>query len=226
MIKRTIYFAAIVLLVMLLPFSVMAEEMAIRSVEEVLLEIKQDQGVVSNEQIDVAKISSDKLEELGDSLMEELIGNHAMHERMDDRLGGDGSTALSDYHKDLATNYLTGAPLSMRGMMWGGSRARVNGSWPRTGIDGRMGNNMMGYGWSGMGWIVAILVGLVVLAAIALIVFLAVRLSHGSARSGVNHGVNQQPDSSTRALNILSERYAKGELDDEEYAKKKAELRK
>ena len=226
MIKRTIYFVAIMLLIMLLPFSVMAEEMSIRPAEEVLSEIKQEQGVSTNEQIDVAKISSEKLEELGDSVMEEWIGNHAMHERMDARLGGDGSVALSDYHKALATNYLKGAPLGMMGMFWGGSSGRNNGSWPQAGMDGRIGNNMMGYGWSGIGWFGAILIGLVVLVAIALIVILVVRLSHGSARSGMNHIVNQQSDSSARALDILSDRYAKGEINDEEYAKKKAELRK
>ena len=111
MIKRTVYFVAIMLLVMLIPFSVMAEEMSIRPVDEVLSDIKQEQGVTTNEQIDVAKISSARLEELGDSVMEEMIGNHAMHERMDARLGGDGSATLSNYHKTLATNYLTGAPL-------------------------------------------------------------------------------------------------------------------
>lgn len=226
MIKRTIFFVALMLLVMLIPFSVMAEEMSIRPVEEILSEIKQEQGVTTNEQIDAAKISSDKLEELGDAVMEELIGNHAMHERMDVRLGGDGSAALSDYHKALAVDYLAGAPLGMMGMMRRGSRGSIRGSWPQTGINGRMGNNMMGYGWSGIGWIGMILAGLVVLIAIVLIVFLVARLSHGSVRSGENHMINQQPDSAARALDILSERYAKGELSDEEYAKKKAELRK
>lgn len=226
MIKRTVYFVAIMLLVLLIPFSVMAEEMSIRTVDEVLSDIKQEQDVTTNEQIDVAKISSARLEELGDSVMEEMIGNHAMHERMDARLGGDGSVTLSNYHKTLATNYLTGAPLGMMGMMWGGLRGSNREFWSQRDIDGRIGNNMMGYGWMGIGWIGAILVGLFVLIAIAVIVILIVRLSHGAARSGMNHPVGQQPDSTARALEILSERYAKGELNDDEYAKKKAELRK
>ena len=226
MTKRTVYFVAIMLLVMLIPFSVMAEEMSIRPVEEILSEIKQEQGVTTNDQIDAVKISSEKLEELGDAVMEELIGNHAMHERMDTRLGGEGSAALSDFHKRLAANYLAGVPLGMMGMMWGRAKGSIRGSWPQRGIDVRSGTNMMGYGWTGLGWIGAILMGLVVLVAIVLIVFLVARLSHGSVRSGENHIVNQQPGSAARALDILSERYAKGELSDEEYAKKKAELRK
>lgn len=212
--KRTFFIITLMLFVILIPFSVIAEEMSIRPVEEVLSEIKQEQSVATNEQINVAKISSEKLEELGDSVMEELIGNHTMHERMDARLGGDGSVELANYHKALAANYLIGAPLGMMGMMWGGSRG------------GRIGNNMMGYGWSGMGWVGAILIGLVILVAVVLIIFLVARLSHGSIGSGTSHVVNQQPDSSARALEILSERYAKGELNDEEYAKKKAELKK
>ena len=214
--KSSILLAAIMLLVFLIPFSVMAEEMAIRPVEDVLAEIRQEQGAATNEQIDVTKVSSEKLEELGDSVMEELIGNHAMHERMDARLGGEGSEALADYHRTLATKYLTGAPLGMMGGMWRG---------PRTGIDGRAGNYMMGNGWMGIGWIVAILVGLFVLAAIGLIIFLIARIGHGSMRSGVNHNGGQS-EISTNALNVLAERYARGEIDDDEYARKKAELRK
>ena len=84
---------------------------------------------------------------------------------------------------------------------------------------------MMGNGWMGIGWIVAILVGLFVLAAIGLIIFLIARMGHGSARSGVNHA-GGQPNISANALNVLAERYARGEIDDDEYARKKAELRK
>ena len=94
--KRSFLLAVIMLLVLLVPFSAMAEEMAIRPVEDVLAEIRQEQGAATDEQIDVAKVSSEKLEELGDSVMEELIGNHAMHERMDARLGGEGSASLAD----------------------------------------------------------------------------------------------------------------------------------
>jgi putative membrane protein len=225
MLKRLIYLAVIILVV-LLPFSLMAEEIAIRPVDDVLVDIRQEQGAVTNEQIDVAKISSAKLEELGDSLMEELIGNHTMHERMDARLGGEGSAALTNYHKNLAINFLTGAPLGMIGMMRGNLSGRANRNWPRAGLDGRTGRNMMGYGWSGMGWIGALLMGLAVLVVITLVVFLVVRLSRGPARSGMNSQAAGQPDSSANALGILAERYAKGEINDEEYTRKKAEIRK
>lgn len=70
------------------------------------------------------------------------------------------------------------------------------------------GYGMMGYGW---GWIMMIgIVILVVLGIFALIRYL------------------KQPDRtvSRSALDILNERYAKGEINDEEYQKMKAQLNK
>lgn len=72
------------------------------------------------------------------------------------------------------------------------------------------GYGMMGYGW---GWLMMIgIFILVVLGIIALIRYLQKSV---------------QPDRQVRdktALDILNERYARGEISDEEYQRKKAEV--
>ena len=50
-------------------FSVYADDMVMKSVDTILTEIQQEQGVQSPEQIDANKVSQAKLEELGDSVM-------------------------------------------------------------------------------------------------------------------------------------------------------------
>jgi Predicted membrane protein len=80
--------------------------------------------------------------------------------------------------------------------------------------------NMMkygGYGMSLIGLVFACIIMLLILAAIILGVVLLVRYLRKSQNNP------QMPYNN--ALNILNERYAKGEISDEEYKKKKAELK-
>ena len=73
------------------------------------------------------------------------------------------------------------------------------------------GRGMMGYGG---GWIM--MIGLVFLIVIGVIVFY--RLSQRSNQYGMKSQVNS-------ALSILDERYAKGEISDEEYKNKKMNIK-
>jgi len=74
--------------------------------------------------------------------------------------------------------------------------------------------NMMGYGY-GIGWF-----GMIIpLLLIALIIYAVVRLTQSS--NGNNNGKNIEND----AFNILNQRYAKGEISEEEYIQKKKMLR-
>ncbi len=69
-----------------------------------------------------------------------------------------------------------------------------------------------GHGWGmGMGW--WWIIGLIVLIAVILIVVKSMNRSSGSAQS-----------SGKTALDILKERYASGEIDKEEYEKRKKDL--
>ena len=71
--------------------------------------------------------------------------------------------------------------------------------------------------------LVGCLIGLAVLVLIVLGVIALIRYLHNS-----NTKENHTPTSISvsNALNILDERYAHGEINDQEYATKKAELRK
>lgn len=84
-------------------------------------------------------------------------------------------------------------------MMWG---------WP----------NMMGGYYGGMGWIVIILGFIffiaIIVGIILLIVWLAKRATHSVS----------EPKTNTKALDVLKERYAKGELTKEQYEDIKKDL--
>jgi len=84
-------------------------------------------------------------------------------------------------------------------MMWG---------WP----------NIMGGYYGGMGWIVIILGFIffiaIIVGIILLIVWLAKRATHSVS----------EPKTNTKALDVLNERYAKGELTKEQYEDIKKDL--
>lgn len=74
-------------------------------------------------------------------------------------------------------------------------------------------DHMDGFGWGlmGMGWIVMFVV-------IGLVVWAVVQTTSGSSSDKNN-------DSSASAQRILAERYARGEIDDEEFRRRSDELR-
>lgn len=76
---------------------------------------------------------------------------------------------------------------------------------------GGYGYGMMGYGW---GWLM--MLGVVVLTILGVVAL--VRYLHHPNK------YNTQPHSSS-ALDILNERYAKGEIGEEEYNKKKSQIK-
>jgi len=91
---------------MIMVFSVEAYGERLRSIETILTEIRQEQNISSTESIDISKVTLAHLEELGDSVMEEVIGNSTLHERMDNVLGGEGSRSLTNTHLRVGYNYL------------------------------------------------------------------------------------------------------------------------
>ncbi|MHB1483336.1 MAG: SHOCT domain-containing protein [Saccharofermentanales bacterium] len=223
MMKKLLAIVLTIMLVSILTMAagVSAEEMAPQSIDAVLTEIKADQGVQDNEKIDIEKVSQDQLEELGDSVMEAIIGNTAMHEQMDNRIGGDGSAALTAFHIKLGYNYLAGYPIGMRSLMSSGMM-RPNGVVRNNGgFRGMMGNNfwgnngMMGnYGWIGL------LVGSILLIMFILLIVFVIR---ALTKKPNNNSMNSPMNSS---MNILKERYAKGEITREEYETMRKNLEK
>jgi putative membrane protein len=78
---------------------------------------------------------------------------------------------------------------------------------------------MMGYGCDGMGMMWPWMLGwsLLLIAGLVALVWAIIRLARGGGRSTFD-----QPGS---ARTILDERYARGEIDDEEYRKRRETLR-
>jgi putative membrane protein len=79
---------------------------------------------------------------------------------------------------------------------------------------------MMNYGGHGMSIIGLGIACIFMLCLIAVAVLGVVLLVHYLRKS--HHNL---PVSNSNALNILNERYAKGEISDEEYKKKKADMK-
>jgi len=73
---------------------------------------------------------------------------------------------------------------------------------------------MWGYGWD-MGW--SWLFGVLLLVGIILLVVLAVRVFSGDRSRGGDSGATGPDPGPSRARQILDERYAKGELNTDQY---------
>lgn len=80
---------------------------------------------------------------------------------------------------------------------------------------------MMGYGYS---WILMLFGGLLVIGIIGLIIYALVRVASTSGKSSSSAPHERQYDTNSRALAVLAERYARGEINDEEYKQKKSEI--
>jgi hypothetical protein len=174
-IMKKIFISMIIIVFVIMSFFVLtlAADMGPKSIDVVLSEIRQEQGINNTDTINVDKVSAAKLEELGDSVMEVMIGNSAMHEQMDTRLGGDGSASLTAFHKKLGYNYLSGYPNGMMNLMSGGMMSTYQG--------GMMGyfnqGSMMGsFGWGGL------VFGFLLLVALIVIVILAIKLTQKQRR--------------------------------------------
>lgn len=142
-------------------------DMGPMSIDTVLAEIRQEQGISATDTINVDKVSAAQLEALGDSVMELMIGNSAMHEQMDKNLGGDGSATLTAFHKKLGYNYLSGYPNGMMNLMTGGMMSSY-----QSGMMGYFapGSIMGSFGWGGLVFC------FLFLAAIVAIVILAIKV--------------------------------------------------
>ena len=195
-----------------------------RSVEAVMQSILNVQGVSGEGQINCKEINEDMWEELGDAVMNEMVGDDQQHEAMDAMMGGDGSESLRAMHIRMGqqslgcgdgtgTGLLHSGSLGQMGGMMGGSGGMMGsfssgmGNW----LGGRgsvLGNLFGGAGMMGLGGLGAVLFWTVfIVGAVLLVKWLA---------------NNRQNNES--ALDVLKKRYVKGEIDKDEFEIKKQDL--
>jgi putative membrane protein len=181
---------------------------------------------VQNKKLSLKNLSDDDFAALGEYFMGKMMGDlhEAMNDMMIQMMGVDGEREAHIAMGKRLSGFDDKAPFP-REMMGGGMMSMMmNGMASGSGMHGRYGNNMMG-GWmpfSGANHMSSWLgfgVGLVfMLLLLALVVLGIVALVRWLGRSGsVGTGGNL-------ALNILKERYARGEIDKKEFEEKKKEL--
>lgn len=192
-----------------------------READVIIDEIKQNQGVGTISLIDPDEISPVLLEELGDAVMGLMIVDEQQHEWMDQMMGGEGSDQLASTHRWIAYNYLRndgnlstwGLPMGGHRFMGPGMMGGWNGSW---GDSPYPSYNRWNYGpgsmmgWSGPWWSWGF--GILIIVIGAVIVVILIRSNRRSSKH------------SSEALNILRNRYAKGEITREEYHQMSKEL--
>lgn len=161
-------------------------------------------------QLECKNLTDDNFETLGEYFMGKMAGNshEAMNNMMKQMMGDKGEEQMHIVMGKRISGCDTSASgvgiMPMMGMMrmMGGGGNPMMGSW-----------NMMGGGWGGFGvlsWLSMLFFWiLLILGVIALIRYLA--------RTG------QNKDERT-PLNILKERYARGEIDKKEFEEKKKDL--
>ena len=217
---RKIIFTLTLITTVIFPAFVSANGDHSLSIDDVLSEIMSSQGVDEVASISCQEVTDEQFEELGEAVMSVMHPDEQQHELMDQMMGGEGSESLKAMHIAMGENYLGCGTGTMGGGMMGGMdmmSMMMGGGGMTNGGGGMMGNMMgwsnwgIGSGWGWFGWIFMILFWILVVAGIvALVKWLIGQIGErGKEKSA--------PD-------VLKERYAKGEINKEEFEEKKKDL--
>lgn len=181
-----------------------------RSIADVVSEITASQNVASQGDIRCDDVTEEQFEALGDAVMQAMIGDDEAHEVMDNMMGGDGSESLRSMHIAMGQRYLGCAQgqFGTMGMM-GGMMSMMGAL---RGGDGSMMGNLYGpWGMAGIGGIGMLLFWAIAIVGIVLLIKWLV-------------GQQNMQSKGKSALDILKERYAKGEINKEEFEARKKDI--
>ena len=157
-------------------------------------------------------LTDEQLEAVGDYYMEQMHPGEA-HEMMDKMMGGEGSDSLKQVHIQMAKRLYCNEDIG--GVMDGGMMNMMMGNWSNpSALNNNFTNpmSMMNFGFAPFGWIFMILFwALVIVGIVALIKWIA-----GQNRT--------ESEKDKTALDILKERYAKGDINKKEFEEKKKDL--
>jgi hypothetical protein len=143
-----------------------------RPMNEILDEIRINQGIEEGDRIDPDRVSEDLLEELGEAYMAVMVPDPKQHRWMDEMMGSEGSERLASMHKYMGHTYLQGGMMGPMGGMMMGPMAR--GMMSNNVSSGGMGIGMMNWGmsnyWGIVPWVMS---GVLAIAVVVLSVLLA-----------------------------------------------------
>ena len=207
-VKTPVFVAAVLLLIA--AGAVSQEAGHGRSIESIVEEIVRAQGVSSIDAVDPDAVSPSLLEELGDSVMDEMIDDEQQHEWIDEMMGGEGSAQLAAMHRWIGYNYIE-SDGELLDENWGpgmmGFGVMGPGMMSSRGWNAGWGHGSMMRWWSPWSWIIAI----VVISLVVLVIVLLVRRRGSGSRD---------------PMDILKRRYANGEISREEFERIRDDLRK
>ncbi|MGA1791161.1 MAG: SHOCT domain-containing protein [bacterium] len=182
-----------------------------RSLEEVLEEIRQSQEIGENGSVDCARVTDEQFEELGEAFMSIMHPDPEEHALMDRIMGGEDSETLSAMHRTMGARYLDCYSGGMfdemgPGMMggWMMSPGRGGDLWRGMGFG--YGRGLMHYGFGG------IFMWIFFLVIILVLVYL------------VFHVTKFRAPGKEEPMDVLKRRYAKGEINKEEFERIKKDL--
>ncbi len=181
---------------------------AIQSQQQEEQEGKKLLGQVQNKTTTCQKLTDTDFEKIGEYFMGQAIGNTSQHISMNNMMKGmmgeQGEEQMHIAWGKRGSGCNTNAQFAPTMMGGGGNPMMGYGGW----------NNMMG-GWNGfgiLGWIPMLLFWvLLILGVVALFRYLG--------------GLGKRSDESKAPLDILKERYAKGEINKKEFEEMKKDLR-
>ncbi len=84
------------------------QDMKTRGIDSIMSDIRKEQALKESDRINPDKVSPKLLDELGDAVMDQMIGDPQRHAIMDQMMGGEGSASLTAMHQRIGYNYLTG----------------------------------------------------------------------------------------------------------------------
>jgi len=158
------------------------------------------------------ELTDEQLEAVGDYYMEQMHPGEA-HEMMDKMMGGEGSDSLKQVHIQMAKRLYCNEDIG--GVMGGGMMNMMMGNWSNpSALNNNFTNpmSMMNFGFAPFGWIFMILFWALVIAGIVALIKWIASQNKTEYRSHKS------------ALDILKERYAKGEIEKKEFEEKKKEI--
>jgi len=196
-----------------------SDSTTIKSQQQEEQEGKQFLDNLNNKTVTCLQLKNTDFEKIGEYFMGQSIGDTsrhiAMNEMMKSMMGEQGEEQMHIAWGKRGSGCETSAAFPSQGEGFMPMMQMMMGGWSSPFGSNNSTNNMMNFGFGpfgGFGWIFMILWWVLIIAGIIVLIKWLMAQSHGS------HGHEKS------SLEILKERYAKGEIDKKEFEERKKDL--